>query len=1137
MSFRDLQHLRRRYSGQAGQLVNEFYVPVLGQASRYDRQAGYFDSAALVQVASGLAAFIQNVRHQPSAGRPPMRLITGTTWSPEDIDAYRRGVDSLRASLERTGPRRLELTDDECLRLGLPRGWRPEADQIARDRYGALAWMVATGLLEVRVALPLDHAGKPCYPGRGGALYHPKAGILYNGDDSVIVFQGSVNETSAAWARNREMFEVKRSWASEQDADDCHFYIDEFDKIWRGLDPGLLVLPLPRAVVEYLAAFQPPDQQPPRHDPLEKRAAVAVPSLQDRIRAQWFLDAPRLPGGEALVLHPLWADGKPLLPFPHQTIVHRRAVAGFPQSYLFCDEVGLGKTIEAGLVLRSLILLGKLRRVLIVSPRNLIRQWMEELREKFALTAWFYDGQMLHDVGGRTRRCDRPWDEDGIVIVSRHLIARQERQGAVLAASRPWDAVLVDEAHAARRRVFGANEPNLLLGLLQELKRQKLFRCLWLLTATPMQLDTQEVHDLLLLVGLDDLRWGSWSSLTGFQDFFDRLREFPTRKEVRADVVGMTRQAVALGATDLSPAEVPSQWTDFAWRTLVARIKSGGAGLSLALQGATGSQAEAMTPYLARQTPLAVHVFRHTRQTLRAYKERGLLDAGLAVREPEDVPVAFQTPTEQALYARIDELCSKFYRLAELPEDERSGVGFLMAVFRKRLASCFYSFRRSLERRRDLIGAAQEDIAALGPAHEWQQELEEEEEEEAVDVPILVERERRRLFRLWADPRRRERLEQERSYLADYIAALAEVGSDSKFEAFRSRLDDALAGGHRAIVFTQYLDTLDFIREKLAALHGGRMACYSGRGGEVWEPADNGWRIVDKAEVKARCRRDHPRAIDVLLGTDAASEGLNLQQFSALINFDLPWNPMRVEQRIGRIDRIGQEAPVVKVLNLYVQGTIEEDTYFTLKERIGVFEEVVGPLQPILAEMPRIFRKLAQGEIELAEARRQLDLAQKKRPPAVADALESGVSAADLPPTEGPPPVTQEQLAAWCLSHPAPGMRVLTVPEPGAETVAANGTQGCLSITWPYPPPYLGIGETEEVLATFDGELADRHPPTAPTEDATGVGQPGNEGVRLLTWGDPYLTAWLEALRGESLTERDCESLEGSTGGPIGWGG
>lgn len=171
------------------------------------------------------------------------------------------------------------------------------------------------------------------------------------------------------------------------------------------------------------------------------------------------------------------------------------------------------------------------------------------------------------------------------------------------------------------------------------MKRRELFRCLWLLTATPMQMDTQEIHDLLLLAGLNDRRWGSWSSLAGFQDFFDRLREFPTRKEVRADVIAMSRQAVALGAADLSLAQVPRPWTEFPWRTLVGKIKSGGAGVSLSLQGITAQQAEAMTPYLARQTPLAVHMFRHTRQTLRAYKERGLLPGGLAVREPEDVPV------------------------------------------------------------------------------------------------------------------------------------------------------------------------------------------------------------------------------------------------------------------------------------------------------------------------------------------------------------------------------------------------------------------------------------------------------------------------------------------------------------------
>jgi len=1120
MGFRDLTNLKRHYAGQAGQLVNDFYLPVLGQATRYDRQAGYFDSFVLVQIAAGLSAFIANVQRYGPFAHPPMRLITGTTWGADDIEAYRRGVELLQVSLERTAVRRLLPTDAECHRLGLPSGWKPEADQIARDRLGTLAWMVAAGLLEVKIALPLDHGGQPLYPGQGGALFHPKVGLLYNGDGNVVAFNGSVNETSAAWTRNREEFDVKRNWFNPLDAEDIALAAARFERIWQGKDPGLLVLPLPQAVRDHLNAFTPPDG-PPRRDPMQRVEQVAAPDLDTRREAQRFLDAPRQPGGEGLVLHPIWVDGRPFEPFPHQAKIHTQAVRGFPRSYLFCDEVGLGKTIEAGLVLRSLILTGELKRVLIIAPKNLIRQWMEELREKFALTLWFYDGHMLHDVGGRVRRTEDPWAEDGIVIVSRHLIAREGRMDGVLAA-KPWDAVVVDEAHAARRKVFGENEPNLLLRLLQELKRGQLFRCLWLLTATPMQLAAHEVHDLLLLAGVDDPQWGPWRDLDEFERFFEQLRSFAVTRHERAEVVALTRRAVELGAPDLSPAEVPAHWTELQWRTLVQRIVGNGAGLSLSLQNLPPQQAEGMTPYLARQTPLAVHMFRHTRQTLRAYRDRGLLGAGLADRQPEDVPVTFQSSAEQALYCRIDELCSQFYRLAEMEPNERSGVGFLMAVFRKRLASSFVAFRKSLERRRDLIAAVQRDLAVLDEARQFEMALSEAEDDDDTDALAELDRERRRLMRWRADPRRREKLEAERLYLQDYISELGQIDNDSKFLEFEGRLADLLDRGHRVIVFTQYLATLDFIRDRLIARYGNRMACYSGRGGEVWDTNDFTWRVVDRAVVKARCKRSHAQAIDILLGTDAASEGLNLQEFSALVNYDLPWNPMRVEQRIGRIDRIGQSAKTVFVSNLYMKGTIEEDTYLALKDRIGVFESVVGPLQPILAEMPRIFRKLAQGEIERAEALRQLDAARQRQASAVADAIERVIDddATIGSGTIAELPATQQELAYWCLQHPAPGMLIRSVPEPNGQVLAADGAASCLAITWPYAPRHLGIGGTEEVLATFSGELADRHPPTGPTTDLSGVENPGREGVRLLTWGDPYLTAWLEDVCGETPTRQ-----------------
>jgi hypothetical protein len=95
------------------------------------------------------------------------------------------------------------------------------------------------------------------------------------------------------------------------------------------------------------------------------------------------------------------------------------------------------------------------------------------------------------------------------------------------------------------------------------------------------------------------------------------------------------------------------------------------------------------------------------------------------------------------------------------------------------------------------------------------------------------------------------------------------------------------------------------------------------------------------------------------------------------------------------------------------------------------------------------------------------------------------------------------------------------VPEPGMTSSSQSGTQGCLAITWAEPPSHLGMEATEEILATFNGALADRHPPTAPAEGDEGDGSQPKEGVRLLTWGDPYLVAWLEAIRGEPLSEED----------------
>jgi hypothetical protein len=131
--------------------------------------------------------------------------------------------------------------------------------------------------------------------------------------------------------------------------------------------------------------------------------------------------------------------------------------------------------------------------------------------------------------------------------------------------------------------------------------------------------------------------------------------------------------------------------------------------------------------------------------------------------------------------------------------------------------------------------------------------------------------------------------------------------------------------------------------------------CFSGRGGEI-RNGDGTWRVVTRAEIKRRFKAGQG---DILLCTDAAAEGLNFQFCGSMINYDMPWNPMRVEQRIGRIDRLGQRFDDIEIVNLHYKDTVETQVYTALASRIRLFENMVGGLQPILSAMSKEIGRLA----------------------------------------------------------------------------------------------------------------------------------------------------------------------------------
>ena len=204
---------------------------------------------------------------------------------------------------------------------------------------------------------------------------------------------------------------------------------------------------------------------------------------------------------------------------------------------------------------------------------------------------------------------------------------------------------------------------------------------------------------------------------------------------------------------------------------------------------------------------------------------------------------------------------------------------------------------------------------------------------------------------------------------------------------------------------------MDYLRQNLQQLYGSQVACYSGRGGELYR--DGEWQTVPKEQIKKQFRGG---TIKLLLCTESASEGLNLQTCGVLINYDLPWNPMRVEQRIGRIDRIGQVYSTVNIHNFYYDGTVEAKVYRRLRARIDAFQTVVGNLQPILAQVPTFIEQAVMSADPEEEGVLLAEFEQVLETPPLRPGLEEMVAMdvkADLKEIRQPlvsSPITPEQI-------------------------------------------------------------------------------------------------------------------------------
>jgi superfamily II DNA or RNA helicase len=555
---------------------------------------------------------------------------------------------------------------------------------------------------------------------------------------------------------------------------------------------------------------------------------------------------------------------------------------------LIADEVGLGKTIEAGLVLTEIEAREALDKVLVVCPSRLRDKWREELNRKFDQDFEILDRGALEAWLRRLQESPRRSRLRG--IVSLQTMRNEELREVFFAHVSHIDFVVIDEAHHARNPETATSE------LLRELAGAA-GACL-LLTATPLHLG---MRDLFTLVAA--LRPTEYQDATVFES---ELRAHQRILEAAQVVRNRAAASLAAAAERVEGVYSVRSARDPLAEAVVRDLRNG---------PPTDRAGWVDLERRVQDLHLLSSIVTRTRK-------RDVLE-NAPVRRPAVHRCQF-TAQEQQVYSDLVDVIG--------PLGWPTGVlSFAQIQLARQAASCLPAVVRA----RGYAGVPfagsgdevsdvdREDLALALPA------------DGARDTPHLA-----------------GTLEHDTK-----LATLIEILS-----AIRHEEPDA-----KVLIFTYFVGTSLYLAERLTAA-GWRALRIAG---DV--PSDPRHPERDeRGRVLVRFRDD--AAVHVLVSTEVGSEGLDFQFCHHLVNYDLPWNPMVVEQRIGRIDRFGQESPVVHVHNLVVDGTVEQRILYRLYERIGIFEQSLGELEAILGDTMRgLLRDYVSGRLTSAEADRRVE--------------------------------------------------------------------------------------------------------------------------------------------------------------------
>lgn len=579
---------------------------------------------------------------------------------------------------------------------------------------------------------------------------------------------------------------------------------------------------------------------------------------------------------------------------------------------LIADEVGLGKTVETGLILAELEARQPLDRVLVACPSRLREKWRNEMSTKFGQDFDIFSRNDLEDYLEKIRR--NPRRSRLRCVVSIQTLRNEALREHFLAEVGSVDLVVVDEAHHARNPAAKTS------GMLRDLC--EIAGAALLLTATPLHLGNRDLFTLLQALRPSEFR--------DFQVFDRRLKGYKGVHEAALLVRSRNPEAAGRAKKILQRLFVSGVLPEVRDPLALQVIKD--------LEDPDPRDRRGWLELERRTQDLHPLASILTRTRKRDVQE-------LAAVRHAPVFRCTWTPEEDEAYRRLVHGSNKLGWIGQ-----PMTLGGIQRA--RQAASCLPAALQSVQ------GTAQTD-------------------DEAVELTDILPAEVDDAARLPETP-----------------TSLVPGGlsHDSKFEKLLEILAKVQAeeSGAKVLIFTFFVGTARYLQKQLTdrGILALRIA------GDV--PSDPKRPERDERGKVITQFRDDPR-VRVLVSTEVGSEGLDFQFCHHLVNYDLPWNPMVVEQRIGRIDRFGQKWAKVHILNLVVTGTVEDRILLRLYERIGIFRESLGQLEAILGEEIHALQKdYVSGKLTPEEADRRVDQAARAIEERAADLEELERNASNL---------------------------------------------------------------------------------------------------------------------------------------------